>query len=46
MNVLILMAGGDDAFREAGYAYPKNLIEINGQPLVARVVRSFAGLSD
>ena len=44
MNVLILMAGGDDEFREAGYAYPKNLIEINGKPLIERVMTSFTGL--
>lgn len=45
LNVLILMAGSDEAFREAGYAYPKNLIEINGKPLVERVIHSFDGLA-
>ncbi|MCB1304687.1 MAG: glycosyltransferase family 2 protein [Leptospiraceae bacterium] len=39
------MAGSDEVFREAGYAYPKNLIEINGKPLVERVIRSFDGLA-
>lgn len=33
------MAGGDDAFRDAGYAYPKNLVEINGLPLIQRVTQ-------
>lgn len=44
MNVLILMAGNDDIFREAGYAYPKNLIEIGGSPLLEHVVRNLDSL--
>lgn len=44
MNILLLMAGPSDAFREAGYAYPKNLIEINGLPLMQRVTDSLAPL--
>ena len=27
MNILLLMAGSSDAFKEAGYLYPKNLVE-------------------
>ncbi len=38
MNVLLLMAGSDDAFRDAGFAFPKNLVEIGGLPLVQRVL--------
>ncbi len=42
MNILILMAGSDEAFREAGYAYPKNLIEVDGLPIVQKVLASLA----
>lgn len=42
MNILILMAGGDEAFHEVGYRYPKNLTEIAGLPLVEHVIGSFA----
>ena len=38
INVLILMSGSSQAFKDAGYIYPKNLVEIGGQPLVQRVL--------
>jgi dTDP-glucose pyrophosphorylase len=38
INVLILLAGSSAAFRDAGYAYPKSLIEVAGAPLIERVV--------
>lgn len=38
MNILLLMAGDSQRFEDAGYIYPKNLIEIAGLPLVERVV--------
>ena len=44
MTVLVLMAGGSDAFREAGYIYPKNLVEIDSLPLVQRVIDSLSSL--
>jgi dTDP-glucose pyrophosphorylase len=44
MNVLVLMAGEGDAFRDAGYLYPKNLVEIDGLPLVQRVIDSLRPL--
>ncbi|BDI28881.1 glycosyl transferase family 2 [Capsulimonas corticalis] len=44
MNVLLLMAGSSDAFKDAGYLYPKNLVEIDGLPLIQRVMDSFAPL--
>ena len=46
MNVLVLMAGGSDAFAEAGYPYPKNLVEIHGLPLVERVIAGLKPLRD
>ena len=38
MNILLLMAGDSKRFEDAGYLYPKNLIEIAGLPLVERVI--------
>lgn len=46
MNLLVLMAGGSDAFKEAGYIYPKNLVEIDGLPQVQRVTESLNALRD
>lgn len=40
MNVIGLFAGPSEAFEEAGHHYPKNLVEIEGQPLVQRVLSS------
>jgi len=44
MNVLVLMAGGSERFEEAGHPFPKNLVEIDGLPLVERVVGCLAPL--
>jgi NDP-sugar pyrophosphorylase family protein len=44
MNILLLMAGDSSLFEEAGYSYPKNLIEINGMPLVQHVLESLSAL--
>lgn len=38
MKTLVLAAGGDGSFAEAGHHWPKNLVEIGGQPLVQRVI--------
>ncbi len=38
MTIVFLMSGSSQAFEEAGFQYPKNLIEIAGQPLVQRVI--------
>jgi dTDP-glucose pyrophosphorylase len=45
MNVLLLMAGSDAAFKEAGLPYPKNLCEIGGAPLIERVLSRLAPLT-
>lgn len=37
MIVVIPMAGGDEAFRERGYAFCKPLVEVRGRPLVEHV---------
>jgi dTDP-glucose pyrophosphorylase len=44
MNILLLMAGDSSLFEEAGYSYPKNLIEINEMPLVQHVLESLSAL--
>ncbi len=38
MNILVPMAGDGRLFEEAGFAFPKNLVEIAGLPLVERVL--------
>lgn len=42
MNIVILMAGHSDDFREMGHQYPKYLLEIDGEPLIHKVVQSLA----
>jgi dTDP-glucose pyrophosphorylase len=46
MNVLVLMAGDSGRFEEAGHVWPKNLIEIDGLPLIERVVGCLRPLLD
>jgi dTDP-glucose pyrophosphorylase len=38
INILILMSGSSQSFNDAGFAYPKNLVEISGQPLIQHVL--------
>lgn len=40
MNILVLVAGPDDIFGEAGFIFPKNLVEIDGLPLIQRLIES------
>lgn len=44
LTVILLMSGRDQPFQEAGYIYPKNLVEIDGAPLVQRVIEGVAPL--
>lgn len=39
MNVVVLMSGTSQSFKDAGYVYPKNLAEISGQPMLQHVMR-------
>jgi dTDP-glucose pyrophosphorylase len=41
-----MMAGPNDVFKEAGYSYPKNLVEIQGIPLVELVLTRLRSLSE
>lgn len=40
LNVLIPMAGLGSRFEQAGYSFPKPLIEVNGKPMIQVVVES------
>ena len=40
LNVLIPMAGHGNRFKEAGYTFPKPLIDVIGQPMIEAVVKS------
>lgn len=40
MNVVIPMAGLGSRFSEAGYDLPKPFIDVNGQPMIARVLEN------
>ncbi|MCW2249613.1 dTDP-glucose pyrophosphorylase [Azospirillum fermentarium] len=44
INILVLLAGSSTPFREAGYSYPKSLIEIAGLPAVERVLAAYRPL--
>lgn len=40
LNVLIPMAGAGSRFQQAGYTFPKPLIEVNGKPMIQIVVEN------
>ena len=40
LNILIPMAGAGTRFQQAGYTFPKPLIEINGKPMIQLVVEN------
>tara|TARA_B110000495_G_scaffold33059_1_gene25811 strand:+ start:933 stop:2342 length:1410 start_codon:yes stop_codon:yes gene_type:complete len=40
MNVLIPMAGAGSRFEQAGYSFPKPLIDVKGKPMIQTVVES------
>lgn len=40
LNVLIPMAGAGSRFKEAGYTFPKPLIDVNGKPMIQNVVEN------
>lgn len=40
MNVLIPMAGRGSRFENAGYTFPKPLVEVNGNPMIQTVVEN------
>ena len=40
MNIIIPMAGAGSRFEKAGYSFPKPLIEVHGNPMIAKVVEN------
>lgn len=44
MNILVLMSGSDKTFLDAGYLYPKSLIEIHGSPVIEHVIQKLSPL--
>ncbi len=40
MNILIPMAGEGSRFRDKGYIFPKPFIEVNGEPMIATVIKN------
>lgn len=40
MHIIILMAGGSQDFTDHGHHYPKYLLEIEGEPVIRRVIDS------
>lgn len=40
MNILIPMAGEGSRFKKAGYTFPKPLIDVNGKPMIQRVIEN------
>ena len=42
MHVLIPLAGKGSRFQDAGYTFPKPLIDVNGKPMISMVIENFA----
>ena len=40
MNIIVPMAGAGSRFEKVGYTFPKPLIEVKGQPMIAKVVEN------
>jgi len=40
INILIPMAGEGSRFKEAGYTFPKPIVDVNGKPMIQVVVES------
>jgi NDP-sugar pyrophosphorylase family protein len=45
LKIIIPMAGPSDLFFNAGYTYPKPLIEVNGVPMIQLVIEKTAAIS-
>lgn len=44
IKILVPMSGPDEAFRQKGYTYSKNLIELHGKPLIQHVFENLSGI--
>lgn len=45
LKIIIPLAGSSDLFLNAGYAYPKPLIEVNGVPMIQLVIEKIAAIT-
>lgn len=45
MNIIVLMAGPSKNFEDQGYIYPKYLLEMNGEPIIQRVIEGLKPLN-
>lgn len=46
LKIIIPLAGSSDMFQNAGYTYPKPLIEVKGKPMIERVVDQLKDLKE
>ena len=44
IKILVPMSGPDEAFRQKGYTYSKNLIELHGKPLIQHVFENLSSI--
>lgn len=44
MNIVVLLAGSSEDFKEKGHFYPKYLLEIHNKPIIQRVIESLETL--
>jgi len=44
LNVVVLMSGSSQTFKDAGFIYPKNLVDLSGKPLFQRVLEKLSVL--
>ncbi len=46
MQILVPMAGAGSRFRDAGYTLPKPLIDVDGRPMISRVIDNLGRNND
>lgn len=46
MNIIILMAGAANDYKEKGFSYPKYLIEVQNKPIIQRIIESLENVGD
>src|SRR3990167_2900032 len=46
INIVIPMAGRGSRFQQAGYAFPKPIIDINGETMIEVVIRNLKPKTD
>ncbi|MGJ3244344.1 MAG: glycosyltransferase family 2 protein [Opitutales bacterium] len=46
IQITVLLAGQADSFKDAGYLYPKNLVEINERPLIQHILDNLSSITE